>query len=232
MEATQPQTAAKPRNNRDRIIEATVALLNEFGEAGVGTGRISQVLGISPGNLYYHFKNRQEIVRAIFPRIESGLEAALTPAPDADGAELLARHYMGGFRIMYEYRFFFCGLPQLLGSDDELRRDYLRLEAASLLRIRSIIETSLAYGQPPRRPTPVELEQVTTNTWMVFLSWLNFVCLRKSSAEVAFDDVASGLQHVFGLLAPWLDDSYSRSVASELERMFQIEKQNQRAGSL
>ena len=124
----------RSRNNRERIVEIAVRLLNEHGEAAVGTARIAQELQISPGNLYYHFENREEIVRAIFPRIRDALHDALTPDPGTDGAEQLARHYIGGFRVMYEFRFFFSGLPQLLRADDQLRRDYLELEGVELER--------------------------------------------------------------------------------------------------
>ena len=54
---------------RERILQATISLLNECGSAHVTTNHIAQRVGISSGNLYFHFRNREEIVRALFDRM-------------------------------------------------------------------------------------------------------------------------------------------------------------------
>lgn len=215
-------------NNRDRIVDTAIRILNDRGEENVGTAHIAQALGISPGNLYYHYANRDEIVRAIFPRIEAGLIEALTPPtegsePEPNGARILARHYLGGLRTMYQYRFFFCGLPQLVRNDQALREAYLKLEAECLALIRKVVEASIANGSPAILPSDQDLEHATTNTWLVFLSWLNFVCLRKPSSEVSDEDVRIGFQHVFAVLSPWLDAAYRDEASQALDELFRAD---------
>ena len=60
-----------------RIVEGALELFNHADGATVTTNHIAAHLGMSPGNLYYHFRNREEIVRAIFPRVV----AESTPIP-------------------------------------------------------------------------------------------------------------------------------------------------------
>ena len=55
-----------PRRTAERILEVTLELFNRFGEPNVSTTLISAELNISPGNLYYHFGNKDEIVNEIF----------------------------------------------------------------------------------------------------------------------------------------------------------------------
>lgn len=50
----------------DRIIQESLKLFNEQGERSITTNHIAAHLGISPGNLYYHFRNKEEIVYQIF----------------------------------------------------------------------------------------------------------------------------------------------------------------------
>ena len=63
-----PETAAmatrtkKPRRTAERILDTTLELFNRFGEPNVSTTLISAELGISPGNLYYHYPAKEELI--------------------------------------------------------------------------------------------------------------------------------------------------------------------------
>ena len=54
--ATTPQ---KPRRTAERILEVTLDLFNRFGEPNMSTTLISAGLGVSPGNLYYHYPRQR-----------------------------------------------------------------------------------------------------------------------------------------------------------------------------
>jgi len=64
---------------RDRILDASLELFNAQGERGVSTNHIAAHLGISPGNLYYHFANKQAIVAELFRRYEARIDEFLRP---------------------------------------------------------------------------------------------------------------------------------------------------------
>ncbi len=58
---------------RDRILECALQLFNQQGEPNVSTLEIANELGISPGNLYYHFHGKEPLVLGLFERFEEAL---------------------------------------------------------------------------------------------------------------------------------------------------------------
>ena len=58
---------------RDKIIQASIVLFNEQGERNVTTNHIAAHLNISPGNLYYHFRNKEDIILSIYEEYAGNL---------------------------------------------------------------------------------------------------------------------------------------------------------------
>src|SRR5690554_1343175 len=56
---------------KDKILSASLTLFNELGERNVTTNHIAAHLNMSPGNLYYHFRNKQMIIHALFDQYQA-----------------------------------------------------------------------------------------------------------------------------------------------------------------
>ncbi|WP_237203791.1 TetR/AcrR family transcriptional regulator [Rothia endophytica] len=55
--------------NRDRILDTAFTLLNQYGLADLSMRRLATELGVAPGALYYHVKNKQELLASLASRI-------------------------------------------------------------------------------------------------------------------------------------------------------------------
>ena len=95
---------------KDRIIHAAIELFNQRGEQNVTTNHIAADLGMSPGNLYYHFRNKEDIIQAIFELYAQELETLFAlkeePSPESIGSLQTSLTYLE--RILYliwRYRF-------------------------------------------------------------------------------------------------------------------------------
>ena len=76
-----------PRRTAERILEVTLVLFNRFGEPNVSTTLISAELGISPGNLYYHYPAKDELINSLFDRYEQALNELLNAGEDVRNVE-------------------------------------------------------------------------------------------------------------------------------------------------
>src|SRR5512138_823594 len=104
---------------RERILATALRLFNESGTAPVSTNHIADALGISPGNLYYHFRNKEEIIRALFEQ-QFALWDELYILPNERMPTLadLQQLVRATFITSWEYRFIYRELIALLRRDE------------------------------------------------------------------------------------------------------------------
>src|SRR3954451_23208441 len=131
---------------KERIVEAAIRLFNERGTA-VSTNHIAEEAGISPGNLYYHFRNKEEIIRAIFGRMMAAWEATFELPPDraptlTDVRGMLEETYS----VLWEYRFFYREFVALLRRDPELGRSYREVRESGLANTEFLLGTFVTSG--------------------------------------------------------------------------------------
>src|SRR5262244_3659529 len=82
-----PMATKKPRRTAERILEVTLDLFNRFGEPNVSTTLISAELNISPGNLYYHYPAKDELILKLYDRYDAALTELLRAADDVRDVE-------------------------------------------------------------------------------------------------------------------------------------------------
>ncbi|WP_454256371.1 TetR/AcrR family transcriptional regulator [Pseudomonas sp. Marseille-Q8238] len=108
---------------RDRILECALDLFNQQGEPNVSTLEIATEMGISPGNLYYHFHGKEPLIMALFERFQGETAALLEPPGEV---ELDVEDYWLFLHLIVErlaqYRFLFQDLSNLAGRLPKLAR--------------------------------------------------------------------------------------------------------------
>jgi AcrR family transcriptional regulator len=104
-----------PRRTRERILELSLRLFNEFGEPNITTTVIAEEMNISPGNLYYHFRNKDDIVNSIFAQFEAEIGRMLTvPAGRRSNLEDVWLYLRMMFELIWRYRFFYRDLNDMV----------------------------------------------------------------------------------------------------------------------
>ncbi len=115
-------------NTKERIIETAIRLFNEQGTRAVSTNHIAEALTMSPSNLYYYFRNKEEIIRAILERMFARW-AALYTLPEEYIPQLtdVQQIVTENFVLVWDYRFFYRELSALVQRDPVLKDRYQQI---------------------------------------------------------------------------------------------------------
>ncbi|WP_404365340.1 TetR/AcrR family transcriptional regulator [Marinobacter sp.] len=200
---------------RDRILLSALELFNERGERNVTTNHIAAHLGISPGNLYYHFRNKSDIIYEIFLEYEKLVDYYLeVPEGQPLGLEHLTFYLESVFDGLWSYRFFHRDLEFLLDSDVRLREDYREFTNRCLVAINRIFD-GLAEGGVIK-PQPEELRSaMSLNVWLVVTNWMAFLKTAHGSEltnSLSLRQLKQGIYQVLTLELPYLTPAFREPV--------------------
>ncbi|MEO3852063.1 TetR/AcrR family transcriptional regulator [Streptomyces sp. B8F3] len=85
---TKPQTTRKKRANgvesQQRILDATVQIAGERGYEGTSISAVSAACGLPPSSIYWHFKDKDDLIAAVIERsFDTWLAAVELPGEEA-----------------------------------------------------------------------------------------------------------------------------------------------------
>lgn len=161
------------RNTRQLILDTALVQFNEYGAPNVSTNQLADALDISPGNLYYHFKNRADIVTALFDQFEQSiLNATVLPdtrLPDAEDIWFFL-HLL--FERQIEYRFWYRDLNEICGSHPGLKKRFqaiLELQQQTTQQlINRLANAGVLHANALQRATLSRNILLTLNCWLSF----------------------------------------------------------------
>jgi AcrR family transcriptional regulator len=166
----------------------------------VSTNHIAAAAGLSPGNLYYHFAGKQQIIRALHDRYAAAHEGLWDPAScGQDGLARLRANLARGMELAWQYQFFERELLALLRADARLRASYRDVYQRRLAQWVSFGEQLTANGVT--RP-PAAIGDLAIAVWLIGQSWLPFLEITGDPQDPR--QVAKGGDIVLAVLGPYL----------------------------
>lgn len=193
---------------RDRILEASLELFNTQGERSVTTNHIAAHLHMSPGNLYYHFRNKQQIIAELFAAYETQVEQSLS----LPGRALTIddkRHYLESLvGCLWNYRFLHRDLEHLLSCDPQLSEGYRAFSRRCVERGRAIYSGLVSAGILCAERTVPEV--LAVNAWLILTGWVSYLCttvLDSAQGELTEPLLRRGVYQVLALELGLVSDS-------------------------
>ena len=201
-------TTKKPRRTAERILEVTLALFNRFGEPNVSTTLISAEMNISPGNLYYHYPAKDELINALFGRYEAALGEILPAADGVENVEDAWLFFHMLFELIWSYRFLYRDLNDLLSKNRRLETHFQFILKNKAHAMHALLDGLARNGV--MRITGAEAAPTATAMVVVVTYWLSFEYVRDPrhvlEPEAAAAARGRGGYHALALLLPHLDE--------------------------
>jgi AcrR family transcriptional regulator len=193
----------RPRRTRERIVETSLQLFNRDGAPHVTTADIAGEMGISPGNLYYHFRNKNQIIAELFAAFERRLNG-LFSAPAgrlADVEDLwLVLHLL--FEAMWDYRFVYRDLDEMLSRDRRLQARFARLIGRGRRTVQKLCGGMIAAGT--MEASESEIAALADNVALVATYWMSYQKIATVDGAAQTWSLDRAAYQVLSLIAPFL----------------------------
>jgi AcrR family transcriptional regulator len=204
-----------PAPTRERILDAGRRLFNERGYAATTQAEIAAAVGISQGNLTYHFATKRDLVAQLRSAVRERIRvrrAALVAGPIADD---YVEHLVFAMRLTRDYRFLlrdraqFGDEPGPQQADAELEADF-----AELSELLGRIEKDGLF----RRDLEIDLRVLARSLWIVGRYWTDYLRESEGLSRIRWAEQERGIRHHFAVLLPYLTAAARREFEAALLR--------------
>ncbi len=145
-----PASSAARRNvpGKEGLLRTAIDCFARYGFAGTSIDRIARTAGVTKGALYYHFRDKEELLfAAVKERVqafESSVVAQVDPTEDpADALREVARLCARHARANSQRQFIVTMIVEAIDTNDELSQEFQAL----LRRFRSFLKYLIRTGQ-------------------------------------------------------------------------------------
>jgi len=191
---------------RDRILQTSLLLFNEEGEPNVTTVDIANEMGISPGNLYYHFRGKEIIIEGIYDEFDREMTDILT-APVEKSLDVKDSWFYlyVVFDHIYQYRFLYHNLSDVMQRYEKIQRRFKRLLKLKINTARSLCRDLEAHNVL-RRISQSEIDVLVNQIVITIIYWFAFNAISERNNKNPEILMHEGVFQAMSLLAPYLQE--------------------------
>jgi len=132
-------------DTKQKILIKSLKLFNDSGISNVSLRTIADEVGISVGNLQYHFRKREDIIEALYFQIVEKIDSISLIKTD-DLLESFLNISMEIFSILYEYHFFLLDFITITRRNQKIKSHYSELSKRREIEFLEIVDVLIKNG--------------------------------------------------------------------------------------
>jgi len=188
---------------KDKIIATAIDLFNIHGTKAISTNHIAKEMDISPGNLYYHFRSKNDIIRSISDNFSNELGSVFKIQLDtiADFSSNLTSLFNRFFKIQQSYQFLFLEGVHLTRKDIRLLDNYTKLRSLIKKGYHELLSNLVKIKIMKRQSLNI-IDDLLDAQWIIMWYWINHTILDRNT----YDDfqIKKGIKLSFSIIKPQL----------------------------
>lgn len=205
----------KKVGNRERILISSIDLFNQSGVVAVTTNHIAAHLGISPGNLYFHFRNKEEIILELFELMceetyDIWKPSANTQIHATSPMELIEKSY----ETFWKYRFFHREMYHLRRKDPSLAKRWKTHIAKTMRLLQSMYAQWIKAGVMKKLTNPREMQMISDTVLITSSSFLQF--FESPEKPATRRSLKTGIEHLAIFLLPYHTEEHQHLIRENL----------------
>lgn len=186
---------------RERILHKSLELFNELGEPNVTTLLISDELDISPGNLYYHFKSKSEILNELFGWYEKEMLGLLdVPESPMDiEDQWFFLHLI--FESIARYQFIYRDVVNVLEHYEKVHNRFQKIIAKKQHATLQVLNNLKADHRLNANES--EIQALSDNIVLTATFWVSYTLIRDQKVDE--NTLSRGVYQVMSQVVPYLE---------------------------
>ena len=188
---------------KDKIIKTAIELFNMQGTKAISTNHIAKEMDISPGNLYYHFRNKNDIIRSISNQFSSEIGSVFQFHLDtiSDFSENLTSMFNRFFKIQQSYQFLFLEGVHLTKQDHILWNNYTKLRTVLKKGYYELLSNLVKIKVMKKQSLHI-IDDLLDAQWIIMWYWINHTVLDRKTYDNI--QIKKGIKLSFSIIKPQL----------------------------
>lgn len=201
---------------RQRILTTALELFNHQGSHKVSTNHIAQEMGISPGNLYYYFKNKEHVIRELLAQLIQEFDG-LVPEKRIifNGLDVVTGVMNATGDLIYRYRFIYIELAALLARDSLFKTMYMEVKNRRIREFKLFFNMLDAMGLIQHPVKDHECDALVFFIWTYAEGLVTALC--SSDIPVTQAAINAHFKQVIYILKNYLQPAIWSELAQKLE---------------